>query len=179
MTIRTAYIGLGANLGAREATLREAVRRLGALGRITAVSSLYETEPVGFLEQPAFLNAVVGLETDVPPGELVERLLGIEREMGRERTFRNAPRTLDLDLLMLGDVQMDEPGVTLPHPRLHERAFVLAPLAEIAPEAMHPGLQTPIQTLLRDLPDLSGVQQFAAPGWQVSPPDAAGTLPDH
>ena len=122
----TAYIGLGANLGDRAATLREAARRLGALGRITAVSSLYETEPVGFRDQPPFLNAVIALETGLTPAALFQGLLTIERELGRIRTFRNAPRTLDLDVLLLDDLVMETPELTLPHPRLHERAFVLA-----------------------------------------------------
>ena len=125
----TAYIGLGANLGDRAATLREAARRLGALGRITAVSSLYETEPVGFRDQPPFLNAVIALETGLTPAALFQGLLTIERELGRIRTFRNAPRTLDIDILFYDGQVIETPPLVVPHPRLHERAFVLVPLA--------------------------------------------------
>nr|MBA3450959.1 2-amino-4-hydroxy-6-hydroxymethyldihydropteridine diphosphokinase [Chloroflexia bacterium] len=103
----TAAIGLGANLGDRIRTLREAVRRLAALGHICAVSSLYETEPVGFREQPSFLNAVIRLETTHRSGDILRELLTIEADLGRERTFRNAPRTLDLDLLLLDDIVLD------------------------------------------------------------------------
>ena len=162
----TAYISLGANLGDRAAMLREAVRRLGALGRVMAVSSLYETEPVGFREQPPFLNAVVALETDLGPAELLAALVAIERDLGRVRTFRNAPRTLDLDILLLNGLVLHEPGLTLPHPRLHERAFVLAPLAEIAPEVVHPVLGLPVAALFAALTDPSGIGVWAARGWE-------------
>jgi 2-amino-4-hydroxy-6-hydroxymethyldihydropteridine diphosphokinase len=153
----TAYIGLGANLGDRAATLREAARRLGELGTITAVSSFYETEPVGYREQPSFLNAVIALETDLPPAALFDALLAIERDLGRVRSFRNAPRTLDLDILLQDDLVMDTPELTLPHPRMHERAFVLAPLAEIAPDVRHPVFGSSAAELLAALPDQSGV----------------------
>ena len=153
----TAYIGLGANLGDRAATLREAARRLGELGAITAVSSFYETEPVGFREQPSFLNAVIALETDLPPAALFDALVAIERDLGRVRSFRNAPRTLDLDILLQDDLVMDTPELTLPHPRMHERAFVLAPLAEIAPDVRHPVFGSSAAELLAALPDQSGV----------------------
>jgi 2-amino-4-hydroxy-6-hydroxymethyldihydropteridine diphosphokinase len=157
----TAYIGLGANLGDRAATLREAARRLGELGTITAVSSFYETEPVGFREQPSFLNAVIALETDLPPAALFDALLAIERDLGRVRSFRNAPRTLDLDILLQDDLVMDTPELTLPHPRMHERAFVLAPLAEIAPDVRHPVFGSSAAELLAALPDQSGVAVWA------------------
>jgi 2-amino-4-hydroxy-6-hydroxymethyldihydropteridine diphosphokinase len=157
----TAYIGLGANLGDRAATLREAARRLGELGTITAVSSFYETEPVGFREQPSFLNAVIALETDQPPAALFDALLAIERDLGRVRSFRNAPRTLDLDILLQDDLVMDTPELTLPHPRMHERAFVLAPLAEIAPDVRHPVFGSSAAELLAALPDQSGVAVWA------------------
>jgi 2-amino-4-hydroxy-6-hydroxymethyldihydropteridine diphosphokinase len=157
----TAYIGLGANLGDRAATLHEAARRLGELGTITAVSSFYETEPVGFREQPSFLNAVIVLETDLPPAALFDALLAIERDLGRVRSFRNAPRTLDLDILLQDDLVMDTPELTLPHPRMHERAFVLAPLAEIAPDVRHPVFGSSAAELLAALPDQSGVAVWA------------------
>jgi 2-amino-4-hydroxy-6-hydroxymethyldihydropteridine diphosphokinase len=162
----TAFIGLGSNLGDRTATLRTAIQRLEALGRITGISSLYETEPVGYLEQPSFLNAVVALETALTPADLLRALLGIERDLGRARSFPNAPRTLDLDLLMVDDVILDTPELTMPHPRLHERAFVLVPLAEIAPEFVHPGLGKSVQELLHTLPDQGGVEVAAAAGWE-------------
>lgn len=156
-----AYVGLGANLGERLATLQAAVERLRDLGKVQAVSAVYETDPVGFLEQPAFLNATVGLETALAPGELVTALLGIERELGRVRTFPNAPRAIDLDLLLYGDVVMNTEVVTVPHPRLPERAFVLVPLAEIAPEVVHPGLRISIRALLDRLNPADGVRQVA------------------
>jgi 2-amino-4-hydroxy-6-hydroxymethyldihydropteridine diphosphokinase len=162
----TAYIGLGANLGDRLATLREAVRSLGKLGRITAVSSLYETEPVGYLDQPPFLNAVVALETSLASLELMGALLAIEHDMGRTREFKNAPRTLDLDLLLMDDLVLVTPDLTLPHPRLHERAFVLVPLVELAPTLVHPVLGPSLAELRAALPSSEGVTPWAAPGWE-------------
>lgn len=148
---QTAFIALGANLGDRLATLREATRRLAEIGVVEAASSVYETDPVGYLDQPPFLNAVVRARTSLPPQEILRRLLTIETAMGRTRTFRNAPRTLDLDLLLLGDETRAEPGLTLPHPRLGERAFVLAPLAEIAPAVRVPGRDRTAADLLAAL----------------------------
>jgi len=139
--MRTAYIGMGGNLaswaGTPEATLSAAALRLESLGRVTRRSSLYLTEPVGFVEQPRFVNAVAALETDLAPRKLMDGLLAIEREFGRDRaaSFANGPRTLDLDILLFGDLEISEPGLEIPHPRLAERAFVLIPLNEIAPEA--------------------------------------------
>jgi 2-amino-4-hydroxy-6-hydroxymethyldihydropteridine diphosphokinase len=127
--------------GSPEATLAAAALRLESLGTLTRRSSLYSTAPVGFAEQPRFVNAVVKLETELEPRELLDGLLAIEKEFGRDRTagFKNGPRTLDLDILLLGDLQIREPGVEIPHPRLAERAFVLAPLCEIAAGARIPG----------------------------------------
>lgn len=142
-----ALIALGSNLGDRHAHLTYAVERLRALGRVRAVSSWHETDPVGYTEQGRFLNGAVALETDLPPEELMRELLRIEAERGRERRLVNGPRTLDLDLLLYGSLVLDVPGLTLPHPRLHERAFVLAPLAEIAADAMHPSLQQTVGEL--------------------------------
>jgi 2-amino-4-hydroxy-6-hydroxymethyldihydropteridine diphosphokinase len=162
----TAYIGLGSNLGDRLTMLRMAIKQLETLGRIAGVSSLYQTEPVGYLEQPRFLNAVVALDTALAPDDLLLALLGIERNQGRMRSVPNAPRTLDLDLLMVDNVIREKAELTLPHPRLHERAFVLVPLAEIAPELVHPGFEKTMPQLLRALPDQSGVEIYAAAGWE-------------
>ena len=165
----TAYIGLGSNLGDRMATLRSAVQRLQTLGRITRVSSLYETEPVGYLDQPRFLNAVVALETALAPVDLLRALLGIERELGRTRSFPNAPRALDLDLLLVDDVTLETAELNLPHPRLHDRAFVLVPLADLAPEMVHPESGQTVREMLRALPDQSGVEGYAPAGWESDP----------
>lgn len=139
-----AYIGLGANIvspaGLPRDTLIAAAGRLGALGGIAARSQLYSTAPVGFADQPRFVNAVVALETDLAPRELLHALLEIEREFGRDRAaaIANGPRTLDLDILLYGNEIIHEPGLEIPHPRLAERAFVLVPLNEIAPHARDP-----------------------------------------
>ncbi|MDF3016584.1 MAG: 2-amino-4-hydroxy-6-hydroxymethyldihydropteridin epyrophosphokinae, partial [Thermomicrobiales bacterium] len=156
----------GSNLGDRLTTLRMAIKQLETLGRIAGVSSLYQTEPVGYLEQPRFLNAVVALDTALAPDDLLLALLGIERNQGRMRSIPNAPRTLDLDLLMVDNVIREKAELTLPHPRLHERAFVLVPLAEIAPELVHPGFEKTMPQLLRALADQSGVEVYAAAGWE-------------
>jgi 2-amino-4-hydroxy-6-hydroxymethyldihydropteridine diphosphokinase len=142
--MQRAYIALGANLGNPVATLNDAIDVLVALrGSVfLAVSSLYRTAPVGLKRQPDFINAVVAVKTRLEPRELLEELFAIEARFGRIRqtgAVRNAPRTLDLDLLLHGEAVLDEPDLTLPHPRMHERAFVLAPLAEIAPELAIPG----------------------------------------
>jgi 2-amino-4-hydroxy-6-hydroxymethyldihydropteridine diphosphokinase len=141
--MHTAYIGLGANLGDREATLGRALELLAAAPgiEVTAVSAFRETEPVGLLDQPRFLNAAARVETHLGPRELLERLLEIERALGRRRTGpRFGPRTIDLDLLLYGDSTVAEHGLTVPHPRLHERAFVLEPLAELDSRLVIPGL---------------------------------------
>jgi 2-amino-4-hydroxy-6-hydroxymethyldihydropteridine diphosphokinase len=141
----TAYIGLGSNLGDREASIRGAAAELGA----TRLSTIRETEPWGpVVDQPRFLNAVAELETDLRPRELLERLLAVEREFGRVRDgLRFGPRTLDLDLLVYGSARLAEPDLTVPHPRLHERRFVLEPLSELAPDLDVPGFGA-VQTLL-------------------------------
>jgi 2-amino-4-hydroxy-6-hydroxymethyldihydropteridine diphosphokinase len=152
--VTRAFVGLGANLGDREGTLRAAVRRLGGLAGtdVTKVSALRDTDPVGYLDQPRFLNGVVELETSVSPRALLNELLSIEREFGRDRSAAppQGPRTLDLDLLLYGGETIREPGLEVPHPRLHERAFVLEPLVELDPELEIPG-QGPVQALLAKL----------------------------
>lgn len=138
----TSYIGLGSNLGDREAFLRRALELLRAEPEIdvTAVSSVRETDPVGLVDQPRFLNAVARIETDLRPPELLDRMLAAERELGRRRDGpRFGPRTIDLDLLMYGDEEIDEPGLIVPHPRLAERRFVLEPLHELDPGLVVPG----------------------------------------
>jgi 2-amino-4-hydroxy-6-hydroxymethyldihydropteridine diphosphokinase len=148
---------MGANLASRagspEATLAAAALRLESLGRVARRSSLYSTAPVGFAEQPRFVNAVVELETELEPRTLLERLLAIEQEFGRDRAavIVNGPRTLDLDILLYGDVEISEPGLEIPHPRLAERAFVLIPLNEIAPQAVVPGVAKTVGQLLTRL----------------------------
>jgi 2-amino-4-hydroxy-6-hydroxymethyldihydropteridine diphosphokinase len=132
-----AYIGLGSNLGEREATLSEALDRLGAEEgiKVVAVSSYRETDPVGVFDQPRFVNGAAALDTSLSPAELLERLLQVERSLGRDRAKeeRWGPRTIDLDLLLYGDEEIDGPGLRVPHPRLAERAFVLEPLLELDP----------------------------------------------
>jgi len=152
-----AYIGFGANLpsaaGSPAATLAAAVERLASFGQVTARSRLYSTAPVGYAEQPRFLNAVVEVETDLSPRELLVSLLGIEREFGRDRAsaIANGPRTLDLDILLYGDLMVSEPGLETPHPRLAEREFVLVPLNEIAPDVRDPRSGAKVKELLEGL----------------------------
>jgi 2-amino-4-hydroxy-6-hydroxymethyldihydropteridine diphosphokinase len=149
-----AYVALGSNLGDRAETIRAALAALDEQPgvRVAAVSSLIETDPVGYVDQPRFLNGAAALETTLEPRALLELLLAVERRFGRERAGVPAqgPRTLDLDLLLYGDTVLDEPGLRIPHPRLHERAFVLAPLAELDPSLEVPGIGD-IQSLLAGL----------------------------
>jgi 2-amino-4-hydroxy-6-hydroxymethyldihydropteridine diphosphokinase len=149
-----AFVGLGSNLGDREATLRRAVEALGDLPQtaVVRVSSFRDTEPVGIRDQPRFLNGAVELETELQPRELLERLLGIERSLGRERrgVRPGGPRTIDLDLLLYGDATIAAPGLVIPHPRLHERRFVLEPLADLDPALDVPG-KGRVEALLAEL----------------------------
>jgi 2-amino-4-hydroxy-6-hydroxymethyldihydropteridine diphosphokinase len=148
-----AYVGLGSNLGDRERMLWGAVHMLAFNPEVdvVAVSSIRETDPVGLVDQPRFLNAAAAVETRLDPGALLELLLSVERELGRTREgARFGPRTIDLDLLLYGDEIVDEPGLTVPHPRLHERRFVLEPLEELDPDLVVPGWGS-VQALLAGL----------------------------
>ena len=157
----TAYVGLGSNLGDRSRNLQGAIDRLGKVGIITAVSSIYQTKPWmvdGY--QPRYLNQVVAVNTILDALQVVTELLAIESSLGRVREEKNASRTLDLDLLLHGDIVLEASGVTVPHPRLHERAFVLVPLAEIAADVVHPILDRTISDLA-DESDRSGISGIA------------------
>ncbi len=155
---RVAAVALGSNLeskkiGDRAANLREAIERVRELGEVRAVSSFYDTEPVGYVDQPRFLNGALLVETDLEPLELMRGLLEIERAMGRDRvgTVAKGPRVIDLDLLLYGDVVASTAELTLPHPEMQERRFVLEPLAEIAPGTVHPVLGVTVREMLAGL----------------------------
>jgi len=144
-----AYVALGSNLGNPVQTVEDAIDAMAALrgSLLKAISSLYRTAPVGLKHQPDFINAVVAIDTRLDARKLLDELFSLEARFGRERSVKNAPRTLDLDLLLHDDTVIDDPALTLPHPRMHERAFVLAPLAEIAPDLIIPG-RGPVAELL-------------------------------
>ncbi len=141
------YLSLGSNVGDRDAQLRDALGRLSVIGHVVAVSSVYETEPVECTQQPWFLNCAVVLETDKTPQELMTAILGIEEEMGRRRVQKKGPRSIDIDILLFGDTIMESKELTIPHPAMHQRRFVLEPLAEIAPEVLHPLLKKTIREM--------------------------------
>ena len=149
-----AHIGLGSNLGDREAAMRAAIEALGKTGgiRVVQVSAFRETAPVGGPPQPAYLNAAAEIETDLRPREILEQLIEIEKDLGRIRAERCGPRVIDLDLLLCEDTVINEPDLIVPHPRMHERWFVLKPLADIAPDARHPTLDLTVHELLGCLP---------------------------
>ena len=164
-TLTLAAVSLGSNLGDRRAFILHGLKGLAALPgtRLIAVSSIYETDPVGGPEQGAYLNAAALLETTLTPHELLNHLLEIERTAGRERAVRWGPRTLDLDLLLYGDRVIDDARLILPHPRLTGRSFVLTPLTEIAPDLVHPVSCLTIAALLAICPDTAAVSLWAAP----------------
>jgi 2-amino-4-hydroxy-6-hydroxymethyldihydropteridine diphosphokinase len=154
------YLSLGSNVGAREACLRDALSRLSATGRVVAVSSFYETEPVEFTSQPWFLNCAVALETEQSPQQLMAMILRIEEEMGRRRLQKKGPRSIDIDILMFDDIVMDSKELTIPHPAMRERRFVLEPLAEIAPNAVHPVFKKTVSELREALPACQAVRKI-------------------
>jgi len=155
-----AYLSLGSNVGDREACLRDALGRLAAAGTVVAVSSFYETEPVEFTRQPWFLNCAVALETTRTPQQLMAAILQIEEEMGRRRVQKKGPRSIDIDILMFDDIVRDSKELTIPHPAMHERRFVLEPLAEIAPNAVHPVFKKTISELRDALPGGQAVRKL-------------------
>lgn len=146
------YLSLGSNIGDRAANLQSAIEELSRFGKVAAVSSFYETEPVEFTNQPWFLNCAVAFDTEKMPGQLLKTLLAIERTMGRRRTQEKGPRKIDIDILLFGDSSVNTPTLTIPHPAMHERRFVLEPLAEIAPDASHPVLNKTVRELRDSLP---------------------------
>jgi 2-amino-4-hydroxy-6-hydroxymethyldihydropteridine diphosphokinase len=155
-----AYLSLGSNVGDREAHLREALARLSAAGRVVAMSAFYETEPVEFTRQPWFLNCAVALETSHTPQQLMTAILRIEEEMGRRRVQKKGPRSIDIDILLFDDTIIDSTDLTIPHPALHQRRFVLEPLAEIAPEVLHPAIKKTIRELRDALPAGQAVRKM-------------------
>jgi 2-amino-4-hydroxy-6-hydroxymethyldihydropteridine diphosphokinase len=156
------YLSLGSNVGDRAAQLRDALTKLSAAGRVVAVSSVYETEPVEFTQQAWFLNCAAALETSKTPQQLMAAILGIEQEMGRRRGQKKGPRSIDIDILLFGDTIMHSNELTIPHPAMQQRRFVLEPLAEIALEAQHPVLKKTIRELRDALPEGQAVRKQKA-----------------
>jgi len=156
------YLSLGSNVGDRATNLKQAIERLHSLGEVVAVSSFYETEPVEVTAQPWFLNCVVALETTKMPRQLIAAVLDLEQQMGRRRLQKKGPRTIDIDILLFGNSVIEMPGLTVPHPSMHERRFVLEPLAEIAPEVRHPVLKRTMRELRDALPSGQAVKKAKA-----------------
>jgi 2-amino-4-hydroxy-6-hydroxymethyldihydropteridine diphosphokinase len=156
----TIYLGLGSNLGNRALNIYHALRRLGSRIRIDQISSLYETEPVGVTDQPWFLNLVCCGETDLAPEAILDLAKRIEREMGRQEGVRFGPRLIDIDILLYGDLVLNLPKLEIPHPRLHERGFVLVPLGEVAPDLLHPVLKRDVARLREAAGSLEKVRPY-------------------
>jgi 2-amino-4-hydroxy-6-hydroxymethyldihydropteridine diphosphokinase len=156
------YLSLGSNLGERERQLRAALEALRTPLRVQSLSSLYETQPVGVLDQPSFLNLALGGETDVAPLELLGQLKRIEQGVGRRPTFRWGPRVVDIDILLYDELVLDTPELTIPHREMAGRAFVLVPLAEIAPEVRHPSLGVTVRELRDRVPGREGVRRIGS-----------------
>lgn len=166
-----AYLSLGSNMGDRAANLRAAIRQLDKAGPVRAISSLYETQPVDVPEQPWFLNCVAVIETRIPPRELLKFVLSIEAGMGRLRLREKGPRKIDVDVLLFGDRVLEEPGLKIPHPAMHQRRFVLEPLVEIAPEAVHPVLNKTARELLAALEPGQTVRKLETEGGLSTSPE--------
>ena len=158
-----AYLSLGSNVGDRAANLKSAISQLKAGGDLRAVSSFYETQPVEVTEQPWFLNCVIALNTDKAPRQLLDLALEIEQGMGRTRLSDKGPRNIDIDIVLFGDSVINEAGLDIPHPAMAQRRFVLQPLAEIAPEALHPTLKKTARELLAALPEGQEVRRMEKP----------------
>lgn len=150
---KTVYLSLGSNLGDRPANLRTAIENLEKIGHVAAASSFYETEPVDVKDQPWFLNCAVKLETELMPKQLMKAVLALEEKMGRRRRQSKGPRTIDIDILLFGDSTIQSKELVVPHPRMHERRFVLEPMVEIAPDVRHPGMKKTIRELRDGLAD--------------------------
>jgi 2-amino-4-hydroxy-6-hydroxymethyldihydropteridine diphosphokinase len=159
--LKPAYLSLGSNVADREANLRQAISRLGGFGNVVAVSSFYETEPVEFTAQDWFLNCAVLLETHRMPAQLLKSLLSLEQSMGRRRLQPKGPRNIDIDILLFGNAVVRTKGLTIPHPAMHQRRFVLEPLAEIAAGLQHPVLKKTVRELLDALPSGQVVRKLA------------------
>lgn len=151
--METAYISIGSNLGDREKYSRQAIEGISEFAKVTAVSAFYETEPVGFEDQPQFINSVAEIETELSPHGLLEKLRSVENKLGRVRETKWGPRTIDLDIIFYGNEVLNDPDLTIPHPEAHKRRFVLEPLEEIAPTFEHPVLKQSITELLASLND--------------------------
>jgi 2-amino-4-hydroxy-6-hydroxymethyldihydropteridine diphosphokinase len=158
---KTVYLSLGSNLGDRAENLQTAIAKLDEFGNVLAVSSFYETEPVEVSAQPWFLNCAVKLDTEKMPRQLITAILNLEQAMGRQRKQKKGPRTIDIDVLLFGSSVIEIPSLTIPHPRLHERRFVLEPLAEIASDARHPVFKRTMRELRDALPTGQTVRKVA------------------
>ena len=156
----TIYIALGTNLGDRPGNLETAIQSMSPDVLVVKRSSIYETPPWGFEDQPAFLNMVLQVETEFSPWKLLKFIKKLEGSMGREHTFRNGPRLIDIDILFYDQLESEQSGLVIPHPRIAERAFVLVPLAEIAPDLLHPVLQVTIRDLLGRI-DSQGIKKYS------------------